>query len=102
MDIQKLMQQARDVQGKMADMQNELAAKQVSSSAGGGMVTVTVNGCNELVELKIDREVINPDDPQMLQDLIKAAVNDAIRKALAMSKEEMAKLTGGLDIPGLF
>ncbi|MCK4839049.1 MAG: YbaB/EbfC family nucleoid-associated protein [Desulfobulbaceae bacterium] len=102
MDIQKLMEQAKDFQEKMAGMQNELAAKQVSSTVGGGMVSVTVNGRNEIVDLKIEAEVINPDDPQMLQDLVKAAVNDAMQKVQEMSKGEMAKLTGGLNIPGLF
>ena len=102
MDIQKLMAQAKDFQEKMAGMQDELATRQVSSTVGGGMVSVTVNGRNELVDLKIEPEVINPDDPQMLQDLVKAAVNDAMKKALEMSKGEMAKLTGGLNIPGLF
>lgn len=102
MDIQKLMEQAKDFQEKMAGVQGELANKQVSSTVGGGMVTVTVNGRNEIVELKIEPDVINADDPQMLQDLIKAAVNDAMKKALDMSKSEMAKLTGGLNIPGLF
>ncbi len=102
MDIQKLMAQAKDFQEKMAGMQDELATRQVSSTVGGGMVSVTVNGRNELIDLKIEPEVINPDDPQMLQDLVKAAVNDAMKKALEMSKGEMAKLTGGLNIPGLF
>jgi DNA-binding YbaB/EbfC family protein len=102
MDIQKLMEQAKEFQEKMAGVQSELAKKQVTSSVGGGMVSVTVNGRNEVVDLKIEPEVINPDDPQMLQDLVKAAVNDAMKKALEMSRGEMAKLTGGLNIPGLF
>ncbi len=102
MDIQKLMEQAKGFQEKMANMQDELASKQVSSTVGGGMVSVTVNGRNEIIDLKIEPEVINPDDPQMLQDLVKAAVNDAMSKAAEMSKAEMAKLTGGLNIPGLF
>ena len=102
MDIKKLMEQAKGFQEKMANMQDELANKQVSSTVGGGMVSVTVNGRNEIVDLKIEPEVINPDDPQMLQDLVKAAVNDAMRKAAEMGKAEMAKLTGGLNIPGLF
>ena len=102
MDIQKLMEQAKGFQEKMANMQDELASKQVSSTVGGGMVSVTVNGRNEIIDLKIEPEVINPDDPQMLQDLVKAAVNDAMSKAAEMSKTEMAKLTGGLNIPGLF
>ena len=102
MDIQKLMEQAKGFQEKMAGIQDELAHKQVSSTVGGGMVSVTVNGRNEIIDLKIEPEVINPDDPQMLQDLVKAAVNDAMKKAAEMGKAEMAKLTGGLNIPGLF
>ncbi len=102
MDIQKMMEQAKEFQEKMAAMQEELASKEVTSTVGGGMVSVTVNGRNEIVDLKIEPEVINPADPQMLQDLVKAAVNDALKKVLEMSRGEMAKLTGGLNIPGLF
>jgi hypothetical protein len=102
MDMQKLLEQAKDFQDRMAGIQAELADRRVTSSVGGGMVSVTVNGRNEVVDLKIDPEVINPDDPVVLQDLVKAAVNDATRKVLAMTKGEMAKLTGGLNIPGLF
>jgi DNA-binding YbaB/EbfC family protein len=101
MDIQQMMQQARELQEKMAGAQNELATKEVSSTVGGGMVTVRVNGRSEIVDLKIEPEVIDRDDPEMLQDLIKAAVNDAMAKAREMIKAEMAKLTGGLNIPGL-
>ncbi len=102
MDIQQMMQQARELQEKMAGAQNELATKEVSSTVGGGMVTVTVNGRSEIIDLKIETEVIDRDDPEMLQDLIKAAVNDAMAKAREMIQAEMAKLTGGLNIPGLF
>ena len=102
MDIQQMMQQARELQEKMAGVQNELATKEVSSTVGGGMVTVRVNGRSEIIDLKIDPEVIDRDDPEMLQDLVKAAVNDAMAKAQEMIKSEMAKLTGGLHIPGLF
>jgi DNA-binding YbaB/EbfC family protein len=102
MDIQQMMQQARELQEKMAGAQNELAGKEVSSTVGGGMVTVRVNGRSEIIDLKIEPEVIDRDDPEMLQDLIKAAVNDATAKAREMIKAEMAKLTGGLNIPGLF
>lgn len=102
MDLQMMMQQAREFQEKMAVMQSELAKKQVSSTVGGGLVSVTVNGRNEIVSLTIAPEVINPDDPQMLQDLLKAAVNDAMKKAAELAGLEMAKLTGGLNIPGLF
>jgi DNA-binding YbaB/EbfC family protein len=102
MDIQQMMQQAKELQEKMAGAQNELATKEVSSTVGGGMVTVRVNGRSEIIDLKIEPEVIDRDDPEMLQDLIKAAVNDATAKAREMIKAEMAKLTGGLNIPGLF
>ncbi|MBU0483392.1 MAG: YbaB/EbfC family nucleoid-associated protein [Proteobacteria bacterium] len=101
MDINQIMKQAQEFQQKMGQVQNELATKKVSSSVGGGMVSVIVNGRNELVELKIDREIINPEDPAMLQDLVMAAVNDAMRKAREMAQQEMSKLTGGLNIPGL-
>jgi hypothetical protein len=102
MDIQKLMEQAKEFQEKMAGVQGELANKVVTSTVGGGMVSVTVNGHFEVVELKIETEVINPDDPRMLEDLVKAAINDAMKKILEMTRGEMAKLTGGLNIPGLF
>lgn len=102
MDFQQLMQQAKDFQGKMAEVQGELADKQVTSTVGGGMVSVTVNGRHEIVDLKIDPEIINPEDPQMLHDLVKAAINEGMKKADEMIREEMAKLTGGLNIPGLF
>ena len=102
MDFQQLMQQAREFQEKMAGVQNELGDKEVSSVVGGGMVSVTVNGRSEVVDLKIEPEVIDREDPEMLQDLLKAAVNDAMAQAREMTKDEMAKVTGGLNIPGLF
>ena len=102
MDIQQMMQQARELQEKMAGVQNELGDKEVSSVVGGGMVSVTVNGRSEVVDLKIEPEVIDREDPEMLQDLLKAAVNDAMAQAREMTKVEMAKVTGGLNIPGLF
>ena len=102
MDFQQMMQQAKDFQGKMAAVQDELADKQVTSTVGGGMVSVTVNGRHEVIDLKIDPEIITPEDPQMLHDLVKAAINDAMHKAHEMIRGEMAKLTGGMNIPGLF
>lgn len=96
-----IMKQAKKLQERMAQLQDQLALKTVEASAGGGMVTVRVNGKHELVSLKIDREVVNPDDPEMLQDLIIAAVNEGVRKAQEMAAAEMAKITGGLSIPGL-
>ncbi len=96
-----MMKQARKLQEKMASLQKELETKTVEATAGGGMVTAVVNGKFELQSLKIDREVVNPEDVDMLQDLIVAAVNEGIRKAQEMASSEMAKLTGGLKIPGL-
>jgi len=96
-----IMKQAKKLQERMAQLQDQLALKTVEASAGGGMVSVLVNGKHELVSLKIDREVVNPDDPDMLQDLIIAAVNEGVRKAQEMATAEMAKITGGLSIPGL-
>ncbi len=102
MDMEDLMKHARQFQEKMALVQEELAARMVTGTAGGGMVTVTVNGRGELVGLAIEPEVINPDDRQMLQDLVIAAVNDGLRKAKDLGRNEMSKLTGGMTIPGLF
>ena len=101
MDINQMMQQAQLFQKRMADIQDELAGRRISSSVGGGMVTVTVNGKSDLLAIMIDREIITPDDPSMLQDLIVAGVNDAMRKAKEAMQGEMRKLTGGLNIPGL-
>ena len=100
-NIGKIMKQAQKMQEKMLKMQEELATKTVEATSGGGMVTAVVNGRSELVALKIERDVINPDDIEMLQDLITAAVNEGIRKAQDMIQEEMSKITGGLSIPGL-
>lgn len=82
-------------------LQEELAARTVEATAGGGMVTVTVNGKFEVMALKIDREVVNAEDVEMLQDLIMAAVNEGVRKAQEMAAAEMGKVTGGMQIPGL-
>ncbi|MDO8723846.1 MAG: YbaB/EbfC family nucleoid-associated protein [Syntrophales bacterium] len=101
-DFGSMMKQAKKLQEKMAGLQKELESKMVEATAGGGMVSVVVNGKFELQSLKIDREVVNPDDVDMLQDLIAAAVNEGIRKAQEMASSEMAKLTGGMNIPGLF
>ena len=101
-DFGNMMKQAKKLQEKMAGLQKELESKMVEATAGGGMVSVVVNGKFELQSLKIEREVVSPDDVDMLQDLIVAAVNEGIRKAQGMASSEMAKLTGGLNIPGLF
>ena len=96
-----LMKQAQDMQRKMAQTQEELRTRVVEGSAGGGMVTAQVNGKLELVNLKIDPEVVDPDDVDMLQDLILAAVSQATQKAQELAREEMNKATGGLPIPGM-
>ena len=96
-----LMKQAQQFQAKMAKLQEELGEKTVEASSGGGMVTVVVNGRQEVLSITIDPEVVNSDDLEMLQDLILAAVNDGLTRAKNMINEEMSKLTGGLNIPGL-
>jgi DNA-binding YbaB/EbfC family protein len=101
MNISKMMQQAKELQEKMGTMQEDLGAKMVTGASGGGMVTATVNGRGELIGLAIEENIVNPNEVQMLQDLIVAAVNDGARKAADLSKSEMSKLTGGLNIPGM-
>jgi len=97
-----LMKQAQKLQAKMAQMQEELGHRTVSAQAGGGMVEATVNGRQELLALRIDPEVASPDDVDMLQDLILAAVNEALNRSREMVAQEMSKLTGGMSLPGLF
>lgn len=97
-----LVKQAQEMQKKISEMQTQLAGRTVSATAGGGMVTVTANGASELVAIQLEREIINPDDPDMLRDLILAAANEALKKAQAMVSQEMSQLTGGLNLPGLF
>ncbi len=96
-----LMKQAQMMQEKMARIQEEAAAKTVEASAGGGMVSVTANGRMEVVSIKIEKEVVDPADVEMLQDLVAAAVNEALKKAQEMVSEEMSKVTGGLGLPGM-
>ncbi len=101
----QLLKQAQQFQAKMAKMQEEVGERTVEVSSGGGMVTVVVNGKQELVSIRIDPEVIDRDDPEMLQDLVMAAVNDGLTQAKNMVNEEMGKLTKGMNlpnIPGLF
>ena len=95
-----IMRQAQQLQAKMAKVQEEMATRTAEASAGGGMVTAVANGRQELVSIKIEKEVVNPEDVEMLQDLILAAVNASLKKAQDMVSEEMKKLTGGINIPG--
>lgn len=96
------MKQAQALQERMAKLQEEAAQKIIDASAGGGMVTVQVNGRQQVLSIKIDPEVVGTEDIEMLQDLILAAVNDGLRKSQELMAEEMKGMTGGLNIPGLF
>ncbi len=98
-----IMKQAQKMQEQLAKVQEEAANKIVEASAGGGMVTVTANGRQEVLSVKIERDVVNPDDIEMLQDLIVAATNEALKKGRDMLADEMKGMTGGLglNIPGL-
>ena len=96
-----MMKQAQKLQSKMLKMQEELAGRTVEASAGGGMVKVVANGRQQIVSIAIEPEVLDPEDVEMLQDLVLAAVNDALTKSQEMVSSEMGKLTGGLNIPGL-
>ena len=100
-NMANLMKQAQKFQTQMAKLQEELGDKTIEASAGGGMVTVVVNGRQEVLSINIDPEVIDPDDVEMLQDLILAAVNDGLTRAKDMVNEEMGKLTKGLNIPNI-
>ena len=96
-----IFSQITKLQEKAKAIQEELAKKTVEASAGGDMVTVTMNGKKEVVSIKIDREVVNPDETEMLEDLLVAAINQAQTKVQELVSEEMGKLTGGLNIPGM-
>jgi DNA-binding YbaB/EbfC family protein len=96
-----MMKQAQKLQARMLKMQEELGQRTVESAVGGGMITVVANGKQQVVSIRIEKEVVNPDDVEMLQDLVLAAVNDALHKSQEMVTSEMGKLTGGLNLPGL-
>lgn len=99
--MNSIIQQAQQMQEKMAGIQEALKKKTASGSAGGGMVTVVANGANEIISIKIEDTMISVEEKDMLQDLIIAATNDALRKIKEIGKAEMAKLTGGMNIPGV-
>ncbi len=99
--MKNMMKQAQKLQKKMLKTQEELATKTVEASAGGGMVKVIANGGQKIESIVLEKEVVDPEDVEMLQDLVMAAVNDALNKAQEMVSSEMGKLTGGLNIPGL-
>ena len=100
-DMGKMMKQAQQLQSKMLKLQEEMADKTVETTSGGGMVKVVANGRQQVLSIQIEKEVVDPDDVEMLQDLVLAAINDALIKSQEMATEEMSKLTGGLNIPGL-
>lgn len=101
-DMGKLLKQAQQMQTKMAEMQAELAEKNVEASAGGGMVKVVMNGRHEVVSVTIDPEVVDPQDVEMLEDLVAAAVTEAANRVEEMMKEGMSSITGGMGLPGMF
>ncbi|MBU1170563.1 MAG: YbaB/EbfC family nucleoid-associated protein [Proteobacteria bacterium] len=96
-----MMKQAQKLQAKMMKLQEELAEKTVDAAAGGGMVKVVANGKQQIISITIEKEVVDPEDVEMLQDLVTAAVNDALTKSQEMVSGQMSKLTGGMNIPGL-
>jgi DNA-binding YbaB/EbfC family protein len=98
----KLMKQAQEMQAKMARVQEELEAREVEGTAGGGMVTVRMNGKQEVLAIKIKPEAVDPDDVEMLEDLVLAAIREARNHAEELMQTEMAKVTGGMNLPGLF
>lgn len=101
-NMNQMMKQAQKMQAKMATLQKELEQREVEASSGGGMVTARVNGKQELLELKINRECVDPDDVEILQELVMTAVNQALTESQEMVSKAMSKVTGGMSIPGLF
>jgi DNA-binding YbaB/EbfC family protein len=97
----RMMQQAQELQARLAKVQKELAEATVEATAGGGAVTVTITGQQQIKSIKIDPEAINPDEAELLEDMITAAVSEAIAKSQELTAERMRQVTGGLNIPGL-
>jgi DNA-binding YbaB/EbfC family protein len=101
-NMQNMMKQMQKMQKKMAEAQEELGEKKIEGTAGGGMVTVIVTGHKEIVDVVIKPEVVDPDDIDMLQDLVLAATNDALKKAEEMTNQTMGQFTKGMNLPGMF
>lgn len=101
-NINQLVKQAHQMQAKLTALQKELAEREVESSSGGGMVKVKVNGKQEILELKISKECVDPSDTEMLEELVKTAVNQAVKESQEMVSGAMSKITGGMNIPGFF
>ncbi len=100
-NLGSMVKHAIELKGKMEGIKEQLASEQIEASSGGGMVTVVVNGKMELLSLKIDPGIIDKEDPEMLETLVRAAVNEGVTKAQELVKDKMTELTGGMDIPGL-
>jgi DNA-binding YbaB/EbfC family protein len=101
-NMQNMMKQMQKMQKKMAEAQEELGEKKIEGTAGGGMVTVIVTGHKEIVDVIIKQEVVDPDDIDMLQDLVLAATNDALKKAEELTNQTMGQFTKGMNLPGMF
>jgi len=101
-DFSNLLKQAQKMQKELSRIQGELSERVVEGSSGGGMVKAHVNGSQELLSIKIDPKVVDPEDVEMLEDLVTAAVKQALKAAKELSEKEMAKMTGGINLPGLF
>jgi len=102
MSMNNLMKQAQQMQAKLAMLQNELAEREVEASAGGGMVKVKVNGKQQLLSVSINKECVDPNDVATLEELVFTAVNQAMKESQDMVQQAMSKVTGGMNIPGLF
>ena len=100
--LAQIMKQAQMMQQKMAKLQEDAEQRTIEASAGGGAVTAVVNGKNQLVSLTIKKEAVDPEDVEMLQDLVVSAINEALKKVQSEMADQMSKVTGGLNIPGLF
>ena len=101
MDFKDVLKQAQEMQARLARLQEELGERTVEASAGGGMVTVTANGRQEILSIRIEKEVISREEADLLQDLVRAAVNEALSRSREMISAEMSKVTGGIKLPGM-
>lgn len=101
-DIKQIQKMQKELQDRMSQVQGDLKNQEVEGTAGGGMVVARANGNQEIIDLEINKDVVDPDDVEMLQDLVVAAVNNALEQAKSLNESEMSKVTGGIKIPGLF
>ncbi len=101
-DMKQIQKMQKELQDRMAQVQGDLKTQEVEGTAGGGMVVARANGSQELIDLQINPDVVDPEDVEMLQDLVIAAVNNALEQAKSLNESEMSKVTGGIKIPGLF